>query len=145
MGGQRMIEPVVVTVGFAAAEGGRGIAYAGLRIPGSHEESIVRVRFSCRARPALRGRDVAYAALDAVARALLERGVSAVEVRTADERIVEDLARRGELPAALTMPYVALRCTLNRFRAASVARDPGGASRDLAARARAEACLGAAA
>jgi sugar phosphate isomerase/epimerase len=140
-----MNEPVIVTVGFAAEPGGRGLAYAGIRIPGSHEESIVRVRFSCRARPALHGRDVAYAALNAVAQTLLDRNIRALELRTADERIADDLAKRADLPAALTMPYVALRCSLNRFREATVGRDAAGASRDLAARARAEVCLGAAA
>jgi hypothetical protein len=96
-------------------------------------------------RPALQGRDVAYAALGALATELLRRGVGSVALRTENAELVADLAERRAVPAALTVPYVKLRCTLNRFREASVTCGEDRATRDLTARARAEVCLNVAA
>ncbi len=132
--------PVVVTVGFAAGAAGGGVAYAALRAADRATESIVRVGFRCRPQAALRGRDVAYAALGAVADELLRRGVRDVEFRLDDTGLPVDLATRRTLPAALTVPYVILRCKLNRFHRATVS-EAGGEPRDLTARARAEASL----
>jgi len=136
-------QPVVVTVGFAAGSGGEGVAYAALR-GADRPESIVRVGFRCRPLAALRGRDIAYAALAAVAEDLLRRDFRDVAFRIDDTELPVDLAARRAVPAALTVPYVALRCKLNRFRSASVTCAEG-ASRDLTARARAEVSLNVAA
>jgi hypothetical protein len=132
------------TVGFAAGPAGSGVAYAAL-VGADGRESLVRVGFASPSRPALRGRDVAYAALEAVARALLARGVRRVEVRIDDLHLPVDLAERRALPPALEIPYVALRCALNRFACAEVVVATEPAARDLTARARAEASLGIAA
>jgi hypothetical protein len=133
----------VVTVGFAAGNGGEGVAYAALRAANGRE-SIVRVGFRCRPLAALRGRDIAYAALAAVAEDLLRRDLRDVAFRIDDSELPVDLAARRALPAALTVAYVALRCKLNRFRAATVAF-ADGAARDVTARARAEVSLNVAA
>ncbi len=135
--------PIVVTIGFAAGSGGDGVAYAALRtVQGA--ESIVRVGFRCRPLAALRGRDIAYAALAAVAEDLLRRDLRDVAFRIDDAELPVDLSARRALPAALTVPYVTLRCKLNRFRGATVT-SADGASRDLTARARAEVSLNVAA
>ncbi|MBD5654609.1 MAG: hypothetical protein IAI50_05445 [Candidatus Eremiobacteraeota bacterium] len=131
----------MVTIGFAVRPRGGGIAY--VRVPGrgATGEAFVRVGFACRPLPALLGRDVAYAALTAVAEMLLRRGIRDVELRTDDRTVATDLAERRILPATLTVPYVALRCKLNRFAAATVAPVGADLTRDLVARARAEASL----
>jgi hypothetical protein len=136
-------ELVAVTVGFAAGADGAGVAYAALRrsAESGARGSLVRVGFTCRPLPSLRGRDVAYAALDAVAAALLERGIRSVEIELDDESVPLDLAERRSLPGALILPYVSLRCRLNRFRHVRVAAARDGVARDLTARARAEVSL----
>jgi hypothetical protein len=131
-----------VTVGFAERDGA-GVAYA--VVGGGGRGSAVRVGFSCRPLPALRGRDVGYAALDAVAAELQRRGLHRVLFAVDDEQLTLDLAQRRTLPSALIMPYVALRCTLNRFADARVERAAGNVTRDLATRARAELWLNVAA
>jgi len=133
-------QPVIIVVGFAAGPGGSGVAYAKLRTSDPAAESIVRVGFRCRPLAALRGRDVAYAALAAVAGEALRRGERDVEIRLDDTELVLDLSARRGLPATLTVPYVTLRCTLNRFARAAVV-PAGDEARDLTARARAEASL----
>jgi hypothetical protein len=137
--GQRAL----VTVGFAAQADGAGVAYAALHrsAESGGRGSLVRVGFTCRPLPSLRGRDVAYAALGAVAAALLERGIRRVELALDDECLPVDLAERRSLPAALIVPYVALRCRLNRFQAVRVIPARDGVARDLTARARAEVSL----
>ena len=65
-------EMKTVTVGFAERDGA-GVAYA--LVGSGGRGAAVRVGFTCRTLPALRGRDVAYAALDAVAAAMQERGL----------------------------------------------------------------------
>ena len=131
--------PTPVSVGFAVHPGGAGVAFAAL-----HEadggRSVVRIAFRCRPLVALGGRDVAYAALAAVAGALLECGRRDVVFRVAEAGLVTDLTQRRTLPAALTVPYVELRCRLNRFATARFDVRPGDpAVRELTARARAEA------
>jgi hypothetical protein len=137
--------PVSVTVGFAASGDGSGVAYATLRKADGASESLVRVGFRCRSLSALRGRDVAYAALIAVAKDALRRDLRCVELRTADREIALDLEQHRAVPQALMLPYVVLRCALNRFREARVIAVEDEAVRDLTARARAEVFLGVAA
>jgi hypothetical protein len=127
----------IVTAGFAADER-HGICYA--TVGGGGRETLVRVEFACRPLPVLRGRDVAYFALDALADELLRRGIKRVEIRVDDEYLPEDLNQRRVLPSYLTVPYVTLRCRLNRFDQATVLR-ADGVARDLSARAQAEVLL----
>jgi hypothetical protein len=130
--------PIPVTVGFAA-DRGNGVVYA--MVGSAGRQSLVRVGFACRPLPVLQGRDVAYHALDALLDELLQRGVDRVELRVDDPHLLADLAERRSLPNPLIVPYVQLRCKLNRFAVATVARASGAVARDLAARARAEASL----
>jgi hypothetical protein len=128
-----------VTVGFAASDRGDGVAYASVGA-GSEPENV-RIAFRCRPQPALQDRDVAYAALNAVAKHIRERGLSRVVFDTADAQLARDLEEHRSVPPALAMPYVALRCTLNRFARAAVVAADDQTVRDLTARARAEASL----
>jgi hypothetical protein len=129
-----------VTVGFAAGPGGSGVAYAAAGA-GGRNGSPVRVEFVCRALPALRGRDVAYSALDAVLAELLRRGVTRAVIAIDDANLPLDVSERRSLPNALIVPYVALRCRLNQFAAVTVVEAHDAVARDLTARARAEATL----
>src|SRR5271165_1733866 len=117
-----------VTVGFAAGPDGRGVVYAVAGKDG-RSGSPVRVEFVCRPLPALRGRDVAYSALDAASAELLRRGLRRAVIAVDDVQLPLDLAERRSLPSALVVPYVALRCRLNRFASATVV-----AARDAVAR-----------
>src|SRR5271166_4219684 len=125
-----------VTVGFAAGPGGRGVAYAASGA-GGRNGSPVRVEFVCRPLPALRGRDIAYAALEAVATELLRSNVERATLAVDDDQLPLDLSERRSLPAALVVPYVALRCRLNQFRDVAVVAAHDAVARDLSARARA--------
>jgi hypothetical protein len=135
---RREPQPKIITVGFAEREG-RGVAYA---VAGSGGRgSAVRVGFVCRPLPALVGRDVAYAALAAGADEVLRHGVTRAVFRVDDERLPQDIAERRALPNALVVPYVRLRCALNRFDQASVEQASGDVARDASARARADVWL----
>jgi len=130
----RKSQLTVVTAGFAADER-HGICYA--TVGGGARGTLVRVEFACRPLAVLQGRDVAYYALDALASELLRRRVHRVEIAVDDDRLLEDLTERRPVPNPLIVPYVALRCKLNRFDGASV-RHAGGAACDLSTRAQAE-------
>lgn len=131
---RRKASPTVVVAGFAADER-RGICYATVGSGG--RETLVRVGFACRPLPLLRGRDVAYYALESLASELRRRELHRIEVRIDDPYLPEDLAERRSVPNPLIVPYVALRCALNRFEQATIVR-ANGAARDLTARALAE-------
>jgi hypothetical protein len=133
-------QALCATIGFAAGEDGAGVAYARLR-DGRNGDLVLREQFRCRPVPALRGRNVAYAALAAIVRSVLESGARRVRFEIADADLVVDLAEHRAVPAPLTMPYVSLRCALNRFSEATVVVADGTVARDLTARARAEALL----
>lgn len=130
-----------VIVGFAAGRRGDGVVYASIPEADDGEGSLIRVDFRCRPLPALGGRDVAYAAVEALAAELLRRGHRAMTLHVDDPMLATDLADRRAVPGALTLPYVRLRCTLNRFREATVIAAADRTTRDLTARARAEATL----
>lgn len=130
---------LAVTVGFAAGPRGGGVAYASISEADALEGSLVRVGFRCRPLPALCGRDIAYAALEAVAAAVRSRGVASVIVRIDNAALVADIVDHRPVPAALTVPYVRLGCTLNRFRTATLVAAADPLTRDLTARAGAEA------
>jgi hypothetical protein len=135
-------EPFRVTVGFAAEAGGSGVAYAAVQGSGQTEPPrVLRTTFVCRPIASLCGRDVAYAALHAVAWELLELGIRKAEIAVDDESLPLDLAERRSVPRALILPYVALRCRLNRFVMVRVLRLQDAVGRDLSARARAEILL----
>jgi hypothetical protein len=125
--------PVDVEVGFAADERGHGIVYA--RIRDGRAEQLLRVGY--RVRREFAGHEAGYAALTAVAKTLRKRGLRRVCLAVDDAAVVAALAG-GELPEAMVLPYVRLKCALNGFDDVRVsAMEPG----DLAQRARAEVAL----
>ena len=136
---------VTATLGFAASSTGNGIAYVALVGADPRNETLARVMFRCRPLPALRGRDIAYAAAEAVAAHLLRQGIRAVALALDAASLERDLAEHAPVPAALTIAYVRLRCTLNRFAHADLRVVDDRLTRDLGARARAEVALAVAA
>ena len=145
MAGQVRSNETLATLGFAARADGAGVAYVRIASrPGCGPE-LLRVPFVCEPLPALQHRDVAYAAVTQVAVELLRRGERIAFFETADERLVLDLQERRALPQTLAMPYVAVRCHLNRLHASEVVLCRDGSCRDLEARARADVSLDAAA
>jgi hypothetical protein len=128
-----------VAIAYAANLRGEGVAYAAV----DAEAGPRRIPFRIERLPALLEREVAYAALIAVAAALWSDGFRCVRLGIADERVILDLAERRALPMALSLLYVQLKCRLNTFaRAEIVVRKPPD---DLMNRARAEVELFAAA
>jgi hypothetical protein len=136
---RKAVEELEVTLGFAADEAGAGVGYAELRRGG--KTGVILVPFSCRRYAALEGREVAYAALSALADKVRTRHAGPVAFTLADASLVADLAERRALPGALVVPYVGLRCRLNRFSATTVRFGAGGTALDLTARARAAVSL----
>ncbi len=133
--------PVTATLGFAASGTGDGVVYVALRGADDWETSLVRVVFRCRPLPALRGRDVAYAAVEAAATRLRGCGHREVAFEFDDPALVADVVEHRPVPAALTVPYVRLQCVLNRFVRACVSAVDDHTTRDLGSRARAEVAL----
>lgn len=136
---QRNDEKVIeVSVGFGS-DASAGVAYATI-----HEAAGItrqRVPFRIKRASGLDGREVAYAALRSVAQSLRELTGGTVRLQVADASLVADLNERRALPPGLTMPYVALRCQLNRFSEATVVYAATPEIADLTARALAEVSL----
>lgn len=129
---RRAKTPHDVTVAYAANLRGDGVAYVRTAADGAP----LRIAFRVERFPALLEREVGYAALTAAAAALSAQDIRSVRLGVADPRIVDDLAGRRDLPMALTLPYVRLRCTLNTLERADVVVRP--VDEDLLSRARAE-------
>lgn len=123
-------------VGYAADERGRGIAYA--RVSAASGEHLLRVPFRVDREPTLGDREVGYAALTAIARTLVGRGIGRITFSLNDAKLVEELETHADVPDRLVLLYVRLRCTLNQFAGYRLERS---AENDLAARARAEIAL----
>jgi hypothetical protein len=128
-----MANRVDVEVGFAAGERGHGIAYARIHRDGA--EHLLRVTF--RLRPEFRERETGYAALTSVIQALGKRGLRRVRLAVDDVELVHELAG-AEVPEAMVLPYVRLKCALNRLDDVKVSAAQSG---DLSQRARAEVAL----
>jgi hypothetical protein len=125
-----------VLVGFAHDGSGRGIAYAA--IADGTRRGVMRVPFSATPLALYGGLEYGYAAVAALGAELRKRGFARIRVRTSDERVVRDLASPAQVPPALGMPYVRVRCALNGFAAARVERADPREIADLEGRARAE-------
>ena len=129
---------VRAAVGFAADDGGSGIAY--IRLGEDAAARVLRVPFSVKRYPALIDREVGYAALAAGAAALRKHGVERVRFVVDDVRLVNDVQEHRDVPAALALAYVRLGCALNQLREYQIAESPQGES-DLSARARSEVAM----
>jgi len=129
--------PIEATIAYAADRRGEGVAYARLRSGSGHR--LMRIPFRVQRYAGLEAREISYAALGAVATALLERGFSRTRFALADEALVRDVNERRDVPPPLVLPYVRLGCSLNRF--AEYAVTLAGEDDDLANRARAEVAL----
>jgi hypothetical protein len=127
---------VQVQLGYAADRLGEGIAYA--RLTTRAGERLVRVAFRVQRFPGLDEREISYAALTAVAGMLCERGLTRASFVLADAELVADCTAHRDVPPPLVLPYVRLRCALNRFAAYEL---HAGADPDLEGRARAELVL----
>lgn len=128
---------VQATVGFAADQAGDGVTYA--RIGDAAQAPVLRVPFSVTRYPALLEREVSYAAVTAFATVLRQRGASRARLVVEDARLAQDLLEHREIPQALTLAYVRLRCALNQFEECEIAA--AAAPSDLTARARSEVAL----
>jgi hypothetical protein len=126
-----------VSVGFAADAAGNGVAY--IRWCATGAGRVLRVPFSVKRFPALLEREVGYGALAAACTALRRRGVERLRLCIDDERLVNDLREHRDVPAALTLAYVRLRCALNQFVLYEIDQAPASES-DLTARSRSEVC-----
>ncbi|MEO6914155.1 MAG: hypothetical protein ABI182_09085 [Candidatus Baltobacteraceae bacterium] len=129
---------IQATVGFAADEQGRGLAYA--RLSGRGGSRVLRLPFSLKRYPGLLDREVGYAALDAVAKRLRSAGVERVTFAIDDPQLLSDVAEHREVPLSLSLAYVRLGCALNQFREYHLHR-AGEPAAELTARARAEVAL----
>lgn len=127
---------VDVSIGFAADERGAGVAYA--RVRSASGENVVRKSFRVRRSGGLEGREIGYAAVAAVAGALREWGARRVRFLLDDARLVDDVVAHRDVPDAIVLPYVRLRCALNQF---DDFRLQVAADSDLSQRARAEVAL----
>ena len=136
---QRAADKAIETsVGFAVNEGGAGVAYAAVHVGAT--TTLERVAFELKSRTNGR-RAAGYAALAALAQRLLAGGYMSVRFAIEDDSLAADLSERRSVPQALALPYVALRCGLNRFDSAEVVYAPWAETSDLSARALAEASL----
>lgn len=122
-------------VGFAAARGGTGIAYA--EVTGRGQKRLLRVPFRVRARGA-EDRVIGYAALTAIVHALRRWHVERVRLAVNDPALIADLGGQRAVPGSLVMPYVRLRCMLNQLAEFDVIE---ASENDLTQRARAEVAL----
>jgi len=125
---------IQAAIGSAADGGGNGVAYA--RLSGGIGCHLLRVPF--RTEAGAPERAASYAGLTAVARALHGRGVGRVVFLVDDPALLTDLTGHADVPGPLVLPYVRLRCALNRFHHVRLEL---GAAADLAQRARAEVAL----
>jgi hypothetical protein len=137
---QKLGEVLEVEVGYAAGPDGSGVAYAAIN--GTEGREVVRLPFRIARRRLLMERAVAYAAVVTVARSLFKRGVTRAHFVMPDRRFVEEVTTRCEVPDALALPYVRLRCALNAFHDVEIET---GATDELMQRAGAEVALNVAA
>ncbi len=130
---------VHASVGYAADDAGNGVAYVRMSLK-EDGPRVLRVGFRVQRQPALSGREVGYAALTAVCRAVRRRGLEFVRLAIDDDALIAELKKRDNVPSPLAMPYVRLGCALNQFRRYEIAALPASDA-DLTARARSEAAM----
>jgi hypothetical protein len=127
---------VEAAIGYAASPRGNGVVYARLTAAGIHQ--VLRLTFRVAASGQQTDRASAYAALTVAARALLKRGFRQTHFLLDDAQLVDEISNRRQLPDALVLSYVRLRCVLNSLSSFSLNT---AATDDLTQRARAEVAL----
>jgi hypothetical protein len=127
---------VEVAIGYAGSPAGIGVAYAGIGAGGRRD--VLRLPFRITGISPPVERAVAYAALVTVARALAKRGVRRARFVLPDAQLAQEMTTRCEVPAALVLPYVKLRCALNALDSFEIQNGP---TDELTQRARAEVAL----
>lgn len=133
--GRASDQAVEIAIGYAAGPNGGGVAYASVGVEGT---PVLRLPFRINPSGALAERRVGYAALATVTQALFKRGVRRVQFALEDARLVDELTTRCDLPDALSLAYVRVRCALNALERWSLRVEP---TDELTQRARAEAAL----
>lgn len=123
-------------IGYAADLEGRGIAF--VTIATGSGRTVLRVPFSATPLAIHEGREIGYAAVNAVAHELRRRGFARIRLRVGNPRVVADLAAPCVVAPALAMAYVKVRCVMNSFRSARVEIAELREIEDLESRARAE-------
>jgi hypothetical protein len=134
------VPPLDAAVGYANDARGSGVAYA--RVRGATGEQLFRVPFRVGRPSSPASREAGYAALTAVVRALRGWGAGRVRFALDDAALVDDLAAHRDVPPAIVIPYVRLRCALNGLDEFTLEH---AAESDLVQRARAEVALNVAA
>jgi hypothetical protein len=127
---------VKALVGFAGDGAGRGIAYLRMRRGG--KERVARRVFRFDPHPGFVERSTGYAAMEAML-PLLRKHARRVDIELDDVELFADLTQQREIPVALMLPYVRVRCGLNAFESWTLG--VGMEARDLTARSRAEVSL----
>lgn len=123
-------------LGFAGDGAGRGIAYLRMRRGG--KERVARRVFRFRAHPGLGERETGYAAMETML-PVLRKHARRIDIELDDAELFADLTQQREIPVALMLPYVRVRCALNGFESWTLG--VGMDARDLTARSRAEISL----
>jgi hypothetical protein len=127
---------VKAILGFASDESGRGIAY--LRMRRGSKERVLRRTFRFETHPEFVEREAGYAAMEAVL-PLVRKHARRVDIELDDVELFADLTQHREIPVALMLPHVRVRCALNVFESWTLGI--GVEARDLTARSRAEISL----
>ncbi len=104
---------VQVQLGYAADRHGNGVVYA--RLTSRAGERLVRAAFRVQRYAGLDGREVGYGALSAIATILYDRHVERLRFVLPDAAMVADIGECRDVPLPLVLPYVRLKCALNRF------------------------------
>jgi hypothetical protein len=127
---------VKALIGFAGDSAGRGIAY--LRVKRGGTERVLRRVFRFDPHSDFVERETGYAAMEAVL-PQLRKCARRVDIELDDVELFADLTQNRDIPVALMLRHVRVRCALNAFESWTLG--VGMEARDLTARCLAEVSL----